>query len=167
MDDLAGFRWCMAPSQVIFMLWSFQNRYSNSYKLFKIKISKKCQNVSFGKLELFHDEDIKTDFVSTLCKLSFKNDCPNTLTYFIKWAQCKNLAPNALRFTYQNLKSYKPHEKNKTKNLKMLDLLIKIQNTKSLMVFVYFFTCCLLDFKFWYVNRKAFGESFLYGVYFT
>ena len=71
----------MAPSQVIFMLWSFQNRYSNSYKLFKIKISKKCQNVSFGKLELFHDEDIKTDFVSTLCKLSFKNDCPNTLTY--------------------------------------------------------------------------------------
>ena len=35
------------------------------------------------------------------------------------------------------------------------------------MFFVSFLSCVLQDFKFWYVNRKAFGESFLYWVDFT
>ena len=39
--------------------------------------------------------------------------------------------------------------------------------TKGLMFFVSFFSCDLQDFKFWYVNRKAFGTSFLYWVDFT
>jgi hypothetical protein len=34
--------------------------------------------------------------------------------------QYKKLAPNALRFTYQNLKSCKSHEKNETKNIRPL-----------------------------------------------
>ena len=39
--------------------------------------------------------------------------------------------------------------------------------TKSLMFFVLFFHVILQDFKFWYMNRKAFGTSFLYWVDFT
>ena len=42
---------------------------------------------------------------------------------FFNSTQYKTLAPNALRFTYQNLKFCKPHEK--TKNIKMLNLLVK------------------------------------------
>ena len=34
--------------------------------------------------------------------------------------QYKKLAPNALRFTYQNCKSCKPHEKTKQKKIKIL-----------------------------------------------
>ena len=37
---------------------------------------------------------------------------------FLKSTQYKKLAPNALRFTYQNLKSCKPHEKTKQKTSK-------------------------------------------------
>ena len=36
----------------------------------------------------------------------------------IKSTQYKKLVPNALRFTYQNLKSCKPHEKTKQKTSK-------------------------------------------------
>ena len=37
---------------------------------------------------------------------------------FLKSTQYKKLAPNALRFTYQNLKFCKPHEKTKQKTSK-------------------------------------------------
>ena len=30
--------------------------------------------------------------------------------------------------------------------------------------FLFYFSCCFQDFKFWYVNRKAFGASFLFWV---
>ena len=36
----------------------------------------------------------------------------------LKSTQYKKLVPNAFRFTYQNLKSYKPHEKTKQKTSK-------------------------------------------------
>ena len=37
-----------------------------------------------------------------------------------KVTQYKKLAPNALRFTYQNLKSCEPHEKTKQKTSKSI-----------------------------------------------
>ena len=40
--------------------------------------------------------------------------------FLIKSNQNKMLAPNALWFTYQNLKSCKSHEKNETKNIRLL-----------------------------------------------
>ena len=73
--------------------------------------------------------------------------------------------PNALQFTYQNLKSCKPHEKTKQKTSKWsIDGKLK---TKDLMCFVSFFSCDLEDFKFLYLNPKAFGTSFLYWVDFN
>ena len=40
------------------------------------------------------------------------------LALALKSTQYKKLVPNALRFTYQNLKSCKPHEKTKQKTSK-------------------------------------------------
>jgi hypothetical protein len=57
-----------------------------------------------------------------------------------------------------NLKSCKPHEKT----------IQKLQNGRSIyendVLDAIFFSCNLQDFKFWYVNRKEFGTSFLYWV---
>ena len=50
------------------------------------------------------------DFGSATC---MSHDC--TLQ-FLKSTQYKKLAPNALRFTYQNSKSCKPHEKQNKKH---------------------------------------------------
>ena len=50
------------------------------------------------------------------CHLSRK---PHRI-YFVKSTQYKKLAPNALWFTYQDLKSCKSHAKNETKNIKLL-----------------------------------------------
>ena len=53
----------------------------------------------------------------------------------LKTTQYKKLAPKALRFIYQNLKSCKPHKKNKKKqhqNTRFIDEKLK---TKSLMFF--------------------------------
>ena len=50
--------------------------------------------------------------------------------------------------------------KNKTKNIKMLDLLVKNWKLRVWRSFFSFFSCDLQDFKFYYVNRKAFGTSF-------
>ena len=49
-------------------------------------------------------------------------------------------------------------------NARFIDEKLKAQ---SLMFFVSFFSCDLQDFKFLYVNRKAFVASFLYWVDFT
>ena len=38
----------------------------------------------------------------------------------VKSTQYKKLVPNASRFTHQNLKSCKSHEKNETKNIELL-----------------------------------------------
>ena len=84
--------------------------------------------------------------------------------FLLKSTQYKKLVPNALRFTYQNLKSCKPHEKTKQKASKSIGKKLK---TKGMMSFVSSFSGDLQDFKFWYVNRKAFGASFLYWVDFT
>ena len=62
-------------------------------------------------------------------------------------SQDKKLATNSLQFTYQNLKSCKPHEKIKQKhqNNRCIDEKLK---TKSLMLFVsFFFSYDLQDFK--------------------
>ena len=42
-----------------------------------------------------------------------------------------------------------------------------INKSSIWMLFVLFFSCGLHDLKFWFVNRKAFGASFLYWVDFT
>ena len=47
----------------------------------------------------------------------------------------------------------------KHKNYKYIDEKLK---TKGLMFFALFFSCDLQDFKFQYVNSKAFGGSFLH-----
>mgnify|MGYP007086939919 CR=1 FL=1 len=55
------------------------------------------------------------------------------------------------------------HMKKQNKNVKMLARSIDEKlKSKGLMFFVSFFSCDLRDFKFWYVNGKAFGTSFLY-----
>ena len=81
---------------------------------------------------------------------------------FLKSTQYKNLAPNALRFTYYDLKSFKSHEKHETKNIRLL-----VFSFSPTDVFCLIFSCCLQDFKFWFVNRKAFGIRILYWVDFT
>ena len=57
------------------------------------------------------------------------------------------------------MRSGKPHEKQNKKhqNARYIDKKLK---SKSLMLFVSFFSCDLQDFKFWYVNCKVFDESF-------
>ena len=52
-------------------------------------------------------------------------------------------------------------KKQKPKNAKSIGEKLK---TKGLKFFVSFSSCDLQDFKFWYVNRKAFVTSFLYWV---
>ena len=55
-------------------------------------------------------------------------------TYIMKSTQYKKLAPNALRFTYWNLKSCKPQKtKQKHQNARFID---ENQKAKSLMFFV-------------------------------
>ena len=63
----------------------------------------------------------------------------------VKQTQYKKLAPNALRFKYQNLKSCNSHEKNETKNTRLLvfSLSSKHQNANR-----FVFSCGLQDFKF-------------------
>ena len=67
--------------------------------------------------------------------------------FLVKSTQYKKLAPNALRFTYQNLKSCKPHEKQNKKhqNAKYIG---EIMKTKGLMFIVSFFSCDLKYLKF-------------------
>ena len=74
----------------------------------------------------------------------------------LKSTQYKKLVPNALQFTCWNLKSYKSHEKNETKNIRLLFFSFSSIN----LAFCFIFWCCLQDFKFQYVNRKAFCSTF-------
>ena len=55
----------------------------------------------------------------------------------------------------------------KKQNKKRQNAIDEKLKTKGLMFFVSFFSCDLQDFKFLYVNRKAFGASFLYWVDFN
>ena len=49
-------------------------------------------------------------------------DCSTYLLQNVKSTRDKKLAPNALPFTYQNLKSCKSHEKNENNNnIRLLD----------------------------------------------
>ena len=65
------------------------------------------------------------------------------------------------------MKSCKPHEKQNKKHQNARSVGEKLKS-KSLMLLLFsFFSCDLQDFKFWYVNRKAFGASFFSWVYFT
>ena len=62
-----------------------------------------------------------------------------------------------------NLSNHKKKQNKKHQNAKSIGEKLK---TKGLMPFV-LFLCDLQDFKFQYVNLKAFGTSFLYWVDFT
>ena len=58
----------------------------------------------------------------------------------IKSTQYKKLAPNALRFTYQNLKfANQSHEKNRNKEYQTLSFQFFINKFNILMFFVLFF----------------------------
>ena len=57
--------------------------------------------------------------------------------------------------------------KKQNKNHQNAKSIGEILKSKGLMFFVSFFACDLQDFKFWYVNRKAFGASFLHLVDFN
>ena len=61
--------------------------------------------------------------------------------------QYKKLAPNAFRFTYQNLKPWKSHEKKWNKEYQTLSLQF-FTNRCILMNFVFVFSCGFQDFKF-------------------
>ena len=80
--------------------------------------------------------------------------------------QYKKLAPNTLLFTYWNLKSCKSQRKNKTKNIRLLVFSFSSINL-AFWCYCFVFSCGLQDFKFEYVNCKAFGASFLYWVDFS
>ena len=56
------------------------------------------------------------------------------------------------------------HIKKQNKNHQNAESIGEKLKTKGLMFFVSFLSCVLHDFKFWYVNCKAFGTSFLYWV---
>ena len=93
--------------------------------------------------------------------------CNNIMTSFVfayvvlKSTQYKKLVPNALRFTYQNLKSCKPHgnQNKKHQNAKSIGEKLK---TKDLMFFVSFFFHVISKISSFNVNGKAFVASFLY-----
>ena len=57
-------------------------------------------------------------------------------------------------------------QKNETKNIRFLILSFSSINW-AFWCFCFVFSCGLKDFKFWYVNCKAFGASFLYWVDFS
>ena len=65
----------------------------------------------------------------------------------VKQTQYKKLAPNALRFKYQNLKSCNSHEKNETKNTR-LSVFSVSSIDEHFDVFCFVFSCGLQDFKF-------------------
>ena len=75
-----------------------------------------------------------------------------------------NSVQEALRFTYQNLKSCKSNEKRKeTKNIRPLVFSVSSIN----LTLSFGFSCGLQHFKFQYLNHKSFGASFLYWLDFT
>ena len=58
--------------------------------------------------------------------------------YYVKSTQYKKLVPNALRFTHQNLKSCKSHEKNETKSIRLL-VFSFLSNNLALWCFLFYF----------------------------
>ena len=59
--------------------------------------------------------------------------------YYVKSTQYKKLVPNALRFTYQNLKPCKQHEKSNQKTSECSIYWLKKLKTKSLMHIIFKF----------------------------
>ena len=101
-------------------------------------------------LEYTYPKMFSTDFIfrqqenivdNQKCQAGFRPLCNKILLWIffirsenvLKTTHYKKLAPNALQFTYQNLKSCKPHEKQKDENARFVDEKLK---TKSLMFFV-------------------------------
>ena len=68
---------------------------------------------SFGKNYLVFYNSNK--ITKTLCNSNFLSLLILAFSQILKSTQYKKHAPNALRFTYLNLKSFKPHEKMKQK----------------------------------------------------
>ena len=63
-----------------------------------------------------------------------------------------------------NLTNHMKKQNKKHQNVRSIG---KKLRSKSLLFFISYFSCDLQDFKFWYVNRWAFGGSFLHWVDFT
>ena len=80
----------------------------------------------------------------------------------LKSTQNKKLAPNLLRFKYQNLKSWKSHEKNETKNIRLL--VFNFSSTNLVHILMFFVLFFMWFPRFQILNHKAFGASFLFWV---
>ena len=88
-------------------------------KIYKLQIIiARVRYTSSGKHNFCH-------YVMSLSDCQNYQQIQQKLRSFLKSTQYKKLTPNALLFTYQNLKSCKPHEKTKPKSIKMLDSLMK------------------------------------------
>ena len=77
----------------------------------------------------FNDDEWKDGILAT-CFRNFAGFSENVSIYIqvifsLKSTQYKKLVPNALRFTYQNLKSCKPHENNNKKIHQIENLFVK------------------------------------------
>ena len=77
---------------------------------------------------------------------------------WVKATQYKKLTPNAFRFTYQNLKSCKPHEKQNKKHQNATSICKKLK-TKGLMFFVSFFHVICKISKFNKRTAKYFAQA--------
>ena len=85
---------------------------------------------------------------------------PETFRYerlSLKSNRYKKLAPNALRFLYQDLKSCKSHEKNETKNIRPLffSFLTNRFNILMFCCFVFHVVCKLSNFNKWIPKHLA------------
>ena len=84
----------------------------------------------------------------------------------LKSTQYKKLLPNGLRFTYRNFEIlqitwFKWNKEHHTLSFQFLSINL------TFWCFLFCFLCGLQDFKFYYVNCKAFEAKFLYWVDFT
>ena len=76
-----------------------------------------------------------------------RHDNLDSKKLLLKSTQYKTLVPNSLPFTYQNLKSSKPHKKQNKEHQNARFIVEKLK-TKGLIFFVSFFSCDWQDFKF-------------------
>ena len=93
------------------------------------------------------------------CSLLFKM---NQKQIPLKSTQYKKLAPNALQFTYQNMKSCKSNEKNETKNIRLLVFSLSSINFGVFCFFMWFARFQILICELQSIWHKLLVLSWLY-----
>ena len=123
-------------------------RFSNNFPLFQV-LSRMLAMYGFQRWWF----PLKNLFFETL---HIKNAMLNPFVS-LKSTQYKKLAPNALRFTYWNLKSCKTHEKIQKNPIKMLNLLVKNWKLRVwCYLFHYFHVICKIsNFNMWTAKHLA------------